>query len=140
MSDADQPTLAAVLGQVGVLSREAGRAAIEYEVAPHMCHSGGVAQGGFVCAWIDSAMAHASGSLAPDMAPMTLELKVIYFAPVRPGRVVAEGWIERPGRVTSFAEGQLLDAEGRVLAKASSTLRLVPRDQVTDSSRRALGE
>ena len=105
-----------------------------------MCHSGGVAQGGFACAWIDSAMAQASGSLAPDMAPMTLELKVSYFAPVRPGRVVAEGWIERPGRVTSFAEGQLLDAEGRVLAKASSTLRLVPRDQVTDSSRRALGE
>jgi len=47
---------------------------------------------------------------------------------------------EFEGRVTSFAEGHLLDAEGRVLAKASSTLRLVPRDQVTASSRRALGE
>jgi len=42
--------------------------------------------------------------------------------------------------VTCFAEGHLLDTEGRVLAKASSTLRLAPRDQVTASSRRALGE
>jgi len=141
MTDTDQPTLAAALGQVRVVSREAGRAVIEFEVAPHMCHSGGVAQGGFVCAWIDAAMANAAGSLAPDMAPMTLELKVSYFDPVRPGLVTAEAWIERPGRVTCFAEGRLIGPDGRTsLAKGSSTIRLVPREAVTASSRRALGE
>src|SRR5215472_13943177 len=139
MTDTDQPTLGSALGQVRVVSREGGRAAIEYEVAPHMCHSGGVAQGGFVCAWIDTAMARASGSLAPDMAPMSLELKVSYFAPARPGRVIAEGWIERPGRTNCFAEGRLVDLDGRVLAKASSTIRLMPRGDVEASSRRALG-
>jgi len=138
MSDTDQPTLASVLGQVGVLSREAGRAAIEYEVAPHMCHSGGVAQGGFVCAWIDTAMAHASIALLPDMTPMSLELKVSYFAPARPGRVIAEGWIERRGRSTCFAEGRLMGPNGDVLAKASSTIRLIPREAVEASARRAL--
>ena len=39
---------------------------------------------------------------------MSLEMKVSYFAPARPGRVIAEGWIERRGRVTCFAEGRLL--------------------------------
>jgi acyl-CoA thioesterase len=138
MTDAVAATLQATLGQVRVVSLEAGRAVIEYEVGPQMCHSGGVAQGGFVCGWIDAAMAHASLSLAPEMTPMSLELKVSYFAPARPGRVVAEGWIERRGHATCFAEGRLLDPAGKVLAKASSTIRLIPRDAVEASARRAM--
>jgi uncharacterized protein (TIGR00369 family) len=139
MTDALAPTLQATLGQVRVLTEEPGRSAIEYEVRPEMCHSGGVAQGGFVCGWIDSAMAHASISLLPDMTPMSLELKVSYFAPARPGRVIAEGWIERRGRATCFAEGRLLDLQGAVLAKASSTIRLIPRDAVEAAAKKALG-
>jgi uncharacterized protein (TIGR00369 family) len=137
MTDAVAPNLQTSLGQVRVISCENGRAEIEYAVGPQMCHSGGVAQGGFVCGWIDAAMAHASLSLAPDMTPMSLELKVSYFAPARPGRVIAEGWIERRGRATCFAEGRLLDPAGQVLAKASSTIRLIPREAVEASARRA---
>jgi uncharacterized protein (TIGR00369 family) len=139
MTDAIASTLQATLGQVRVVSDEGGRSVIEYEVGPQMCHSGGVAQGGFVCGWIDAAMAHASLSLAPEMTPMSLELKVSDFAPARPGRVIAEGWIERRGRATCFAEGRLLDADGKVLAKASSTIRLIPRKAVEASARKALG-
>ena len=139
MSDAIAPSLQTALGQVRVISSEGGHSAIEYECSPQMCHSGGVAQGGFVCGWIDSAMAHASMTLTPEMTPMSLELKVSYFAPARPGRVIAEGWIERPGRTNCFAEGRLLDAAGFVLAKASSTIRLIPREAVEASARRAIG-
>lgn len=138
MSDAVAATLQSTLGQIRVVSLEDGKAVIEYEVGPQMCHSGGVAQGGFVCGWIDAAMAHASISLMPEMTPMSLELKVSYFAPARPGRVTAEGWIERRGRATCFAEGRLLDAEGKVLAKASSTIRLIPRDAVEAAAKKAL--
>lgn len=139
MSDNLAPTLQATLGQVRIISSEGGRSVIEYECGPQMCHSGGVAQGGFVCAWIDSAMAHASISAAPEITPMSLELKVSYFAPVRPGLVIAEGWIERRGRATCFAEGRLLDTAGNILAKASSTIRLIPREAVEASARRAMG-
>lgn len=139
MSDAVAATLQSTLGQVRVVSLDDGKAVIEYEVGPQMCHSGGVAQGGFVCGWIDAAMAHASISLMPEMTPMSLELKVSYFAPARPGRVTAEGWIERRGRATCFAEGRLLDPEGKVLAKASSTIRLIPRDAVEAAAKKALG-
>ena len=130
--------LQAALGQQRVVSLEPGRAVIEYLVGPHMCHSGGVAQGGFVCGWIDAAMAHAVIGEAADVTPMSLELKVSFFAPARPGLVVAEGWIERRGRSTCFLEGQLKDAGGNVLAKASSTARLMPRAQVEASARRAV--
>jgi uncharacterized protein (TIGR00369 family) len=137
MTESIAPTLQTTLGEVRVVSDADGRSVIEYEVGPHMCHSGGVAQGGFVCGWIDAAMAHASISLWPEMTPMSLELKVSYFAPVRPGRVVAEGWIEKPGKTNCFAEGRLLDGSGKVLAKGSSTIRLIPRDAVEASARRA---
>lgn len=116
----------------------AGRATIEYEAGLHMCHSGGVVQGGFVAGWIDAAMAHAAIAMSgPGIVPMSLELKVSFFAPARPGRVIAEAWVERRGRTTCFFEGRLLDPAGKVLAKASSTLQLVDRSKVEAASRTA---
>ena len=138
MTEAPVSTLQNALGQVRVVSNEGGKAVIEYMVGMHMCHSGGVAQGGFVCGWIDAAMAHASISQTPEMTPMSLDLKVSFFAPARPGLVIAEGWIEKSGRSTCFAEGRLLNAAGDVLAKASSTIRLIPRAAVEATTRKAM--
>ena len=115
-----------------------GRAVIEYEAGLHMCHSGGVVQGGFVTGWIDAAMAHAAIAMSgPGIVPMSLELKVSFFAPARPGRVIAEAWVEKRGRTTCFFEGRLLDPAGKVLAKASSTLQMVDRTKVEAGSRAA---
>lgn len=116
-----------------------GQATIEYQAGMHMCHSGGVVQGGFVTGWIDAAMAHAAMAMTgPDIVPMSLELKVSFFAPARPGVVTAKAWVERRGRSTCFFEGQLLDASGRVLAKASSTLMLADRGRIEQASSAAL--
>lgn len=120
------------LGQerVVLLDEAAGRAAIEYRCGLHMCHSGGVAQGGFVTGWIDAAMAHATmAATGFAFVPMTLEIKVSFFKPAAPGLVTAEAWIEQKGRSTVFLEGRLTDAAGAVLAKATSTVRLVPREK-----------
>jgi uncharacterized protein (TIGR00369 family) len=117
----------------------AGRAVIEYEAGLHMCHSGGVVQGGFISAWIDAAMAHAvMARMGTEMTPMSLELKISFFAPARPGTVIAEGWVEKGGRSTVFTEGRLLNPNGEVLAKASSTIRLIARTKVEAASRAAL--
>lgn len=116
-----------------------GRARLEYMAKPGMCHSGGVVQGGFVTGWIDAAMAHAViAVLGDEVTPMSLELKVSFFAPVRPGLVVAEGWIERRGRKTAFLEGRLLDGEGNVLAKGTSTATLFDRAKVEAAAKAAL--
>ncbi len=132
--------LSQTLGLIRVVDMDpAGRARIEYLASAHMCHSGGVVQGGFVTGWIDAAMAHAAMAMAgPDVAPMSLELKISFFAPTRPGLVTAEAWVERRGRSTCFFEGRLLDANGKVLAKASSTLMLAARDRVEQAARAAL--
>lgn len=113
-----------------------GRARLEYEARAEMSHSGGVVQGGFVTGWIDAAMAHAAiAKNGPDVTPMTLEIKTSFFAPTRPGRVIAEGWVVRHGRRTCYYEGQLLDPEGNVLAKASSTILLADRSKVESAAR-----
>lgn len=127
------------LGLVGIVEMDpAGRARLDYDAGAHMCHSGGVVQGGFVTGWIDAAMAHAAMAMAgPAVVPMTLEIKVSFFAPARPGRVTAEAWVERRGGRTCFFEGRLLDAAGTVLAKATSTLILADRAKVEGAARAA---
>lgn len=127
------------MGLVRVVSVDpAGRAVLEYEARTNQCHSGGVVQGGFVSGWIDAAMAHAViGKLGEGVVPMTLELKVSFLGPARPGRVIAEGWIIKSGRTTAFVEGSLKDAAGNLLATASSTLMLADRARVEAAAKAA---
>ncbi len=125
----DADLLLTTLGDGRVVSTdaEAGRAVLEFTCAEAMCHSGGVAQGGFVTGWIDAAMAHACiARYTADFWIATLELKISFFRPTPPGPVVATGWIERAGKQIVFTEGELADGDGNVLAKATSTIRLVP--------------
>ena len=118
---------------------EGGRAVVEYLAGPHMCHSGGIVQGGFVTGWIDQAMAMALMSLVgAEQTPISLEIKISFFAPARPGLVIAEGRVERAGRSTCFVEGELRDPQGQVLAKGTSTVRLIPREKAEAASRAAL--
>jgi uncharacterized protein (TIGR00369 family) len=124
-------TLMHTLAKRRVVAIEPGRATIEFEVLEAMCHSGGVAQGGFVAGWIDAAMAHAvMAKFGQERVPISLELKISYFAAANPGRVLASGWIEKAGGRTIFAEGQLTAPDGRVLAKGSSTISLIDAAKV----------
>ena len=106
------------------------RAVMAFTGKLDFCHSGNVVQGGFVTAWLDSAMAHAT-VLATEgaMAPATLEIKVNFFRATNPGRVRVEGWVERLGRSIAFLEGRVSAADGEVLATATSTVKLVPVDR-----------
>ena len=136
---AEGHSLNETLGLIRVVSTDAeGHARLEYEAKREQCHSGGVVQGGFISGWIDAAMAHAAMARnGPGIVPMTLELKVSYFAPTRPGLVIAEAWVERHGKRTSFYEGRLKDAAGTVLAKATSTILLADMNRVVAASKKA---
>ena len=117
-----------------------GRATLEYEAREEMCHSGGVVQGGFISGWIDAAMAHAAiAKNGSDIVPMSLELKVSFFAPARPGLLIAEGWVERHGKRTSFYEGHIKASDGTVLAKGTSTILLADKSRVMRASKEAVG-
>lgn len=124
--------LSTTLGFQRVLRFEPGYASVEYLCGLHMCHSGGVAQGGFVAGWIDAAIAHAiMAKFGHDPLPISLDLSISYFAPTNPGLVIAEGWIEGGGGRTIFAEGRLTDSAGKVLAKGTSTVQMIAAAKVT---------
>ena len=79
-------------------------------------------QGGYLCAMLDEAMSVAcmvaSGMTA--VAP-TLEMKTSFFRPGAPGKIKGIGKVVKWGRQVAFTEGELYDAEGRLLAKATGT-------------------
>jgi len=107
---------------------EAGRVVVEFEAKINQCHSGNVVQGGFVTGWIDNAMATATLFKTDfEKRVMSLEVKVSFYRAANPGLVIAEGWIERIGKKTAFAEGTLRNPEGELIAKASSTIAVMPR-------------
>ena len=106
---------------------EAGKAILHYRATMAMCHSGGIVQGGFVTGWIDAAMAYVvMATTKRQFSPLSLEIKISFLKAASPGLVIAEAWIEKLGRSTCFLEGRLLNEAGEVLAKGTSTAKLVP--------------
>ena len=57
--------------------------------------------------------------------PLTLELKVSFFKPANPGIVTTSAKIIKMGKSTAFIEGSLFDNEGNLLAKGSSSNRII---------------
>jgi uncharacterized protein (TIGR00369 family) len=79
-------------------------------------------QGGYLCAMLDECMSVAcqvaSGMTA--VAP-TLEMKTSFLRPGLPGELRGVGRVLKWGRTVAFTEGEIFDAEGRLLAKATGT-------------------
>jgi uncharacterized protein (TIGR00369 family) len=112
-----------------VISIEQARGKVRLKMIgqPEWCNPRGALQGGFVTAMLDEAMAIA-GIVAGEMAfaVPTLELKTTFLRPCAPGPVEAEGRVVRWGKSAAFLEADLFDSEGRLVARASSTVVPVP--------------
>jgi uncharacterized protein (TIGR00369 family) len=104
---------------------EPGRAVFRATPGPHAYNPIGVVHGGYAATLLDSACGCAVHSmLAANQGYTTLELKIAYHRPITndTGPVEAVGKIVSFGRRVAFSEGQLTDAQGRLLASATSTL------------------
>lgn len=120
------PTSAHLGLELLAANREAGIVEMAFEAEDKLCNKWGGIQGGMVAAMLDDALAFAIGlNLEWGQISPTLELKVSMLAPCRPGRIYAKGWVLRRGKSVGFVEGELRDAEGTLLAKASSTANFV---------------
>ncbi|MBL7495568.1 PaaI family thioesterase [Frankia sp. CNm7] len=92
----------------------------------------GVVHGGLVCTLLDTAAACAVHSTLPaGIGYTSIEIKVNYLRPVRvepgePTELLTHGWVTKPGRRVAFAEGDVRDAAGRVVATASTTCLVFP--------------
>jgi molybdopterin converting factor subunit 1 len=108
------------------LHAEPGHVRIEFRASEQMLNPIGVVQGGFITAMLDEAMGPAAlAALGPGYSVPTLELKVSFLRPVRPGRMVADARVVHQGKSVVFMEGSLLDGEGQLVATATATARVV---------------
>jgi uncharacterized protein (TIGR00369 family) len=107
-----------------------GHAVFEAEPGIHAYNPIGSVHGGFAATLLDSALGCAVHSrLKADQIHTTLELKVAYHRAitVETGTIRAIGSVMTMGRRTAYAEGRIEDANGRLLASATSTLLLMDR-------------
>jgi uncharacterized protein (TIGR00369 family) len=98
-----------------------------FEVRREYCHTNGtIAQGGFITAWLDAAMAHAViHDTERAQSVFTLEIKVSFYEKVGPGEGRVEARVIRRGKRVAFLDASLYSPEGKLAAHATSTGVLV---------------
>ncbi|WP_059021481.1 PaaI family thioesterase [Mycobacterium sp. M26] len=112
-----------------VIDVESG--AVTFRCIPDASHYNpvGTVHGGLVCTLLDSALGCATHTTLPaGMGYTSIEIKVNYLRPVAAGTgaLTCNGRVTKPGRRVAFAEGEVLDSEGRVVATASGSLLVFP--------------
>jgi uncharacterized protein (TIGR00369 family) len=122
----ETPPAAALLGWKA-LSLEPGQVRVRYTAKPEFANPQGAVQGGFLAAMLDDAMGPALFTTlgAEDFAP-TIEMKVSYLRPARPGPLIAEGRVVHQTRSLAFLEGTLATEDGELVATATATARIIP--------------
>jgi uncharacterized protein (TIGR00369 family) len=109
---------------------ESGRAVFAGIPGEHAYNPIGSVHGGYAATLLDSACGCAVHSrLSAEQAYTTLDLNVSYLRPITraTGWVRAEGRVRSLGRRVAFAEAELKDSDGKVLATATSTLLIFER-------------
>ena len=119
-----QPTGSQTLGyRMRAVDQASKTVEVDFDAkAELLCNPMGQIQGGFLCAMLDECMSVACmvASSMTSVAP-TLEMKTTFLRPAMPGPLRGVGRVIKWGRTIAFTEGELYDAEGRLLAKASGT-------------------
>ncbi|HTS54436.1 MAG TPA: PaaI family thioesterase [Burkholderiales bacterium] len=108
-----------------LLEKDDGRVVIRLDPRPEHMNSWNGIHGGVLMTLLDAALSSAARSLDPAcIGATTVEMKANFLSAAS-GPVLAEGHARRAGRSLIFAEGEVRDPAGPVLAKASGTFKLV---------------
>ncbi len=110
---------------------EVDHGSITFRCQPDESHYNpiGTVHGGVVCTLLDSVLGCATHTTLPaGMGYTSIEIKVNYLRPVTKdsGPLTCTGRVTKPGRRVAFAEGEVVDKDGRVVASASGSLLVFP--------------
>ena len=122
--DVPYPPIADTIG-MRIVEVERGRVVWEAEPGEHLYNPIGTVHAGFVTTLLDSAMGTAFVStVEAGTRWTTLELKANFTRAItaETGPVRCTGTIVHPGRTVVTTEAKAEDAEGRLLAHATSTI------------------
>ncbi len=103
-----------------------GRAEMKIKVGQRLTQDAGVAHGGVAAALIDSAVGLALCTMLKSQEFITtVELKVNFIAPAKPGRLRASGSIVHKGKRIAVGEAEVRDQSRTLIAKGLVTYMIL---------------
>jgi uncharacterized protein (TIGR00369 family) len=126
--------IAKLLG-LKLVQAENGTAVVEFVADERHANPAGTLHGGVFCDIADAAMGFAYyTTLEAEESMTTLELKINFLRPVRKATLRAKAKVVRAGRLIGLVECDVVDEQGRLVARASSTC-LTLRGQLAEGRR-----
>ena len=105
-----------------------GRAVVRLRAGERHLNPGGTVHGGAISTLVDISMAEAIGTTVAeeDERPVTVEMKVNYMAPGKPGVILSEASVRKAGKRMTVVEAEVVQEDGgEVVALATGTYTIV---------------
>jgi uncharacterized protein (TIGR00369 family) len=125
------PSCDLTLGMVCIDKETPGRTVWRMLADERFANPVGIVQGGFVAAFADSAMGAASVTWAKERKVFSAnaEIKVSFMKPARVGSTLTcSAFVVSGGSRAAFLECDVTDDDDRLIARATSTYLLTPRE------------
>jgi uncharacterized protein (TIGR00369 family) len=105
---------------------EQGWIRIGFVGKPEFRNPAGFIQGGILSAMLDDTMGPAVFAMTNgELYTATIDMNVSFLAPAKVGKLFGEATVVQLGKTIAFIEARLTDEAGTLLAKATSTARLI---------------
>lgn len=113
-----------------------GAFTIELDLAPFHMSRASRAHGGVLFSLLDTALGRAVIDALPEgRGCATVELKINFFRPVQQGTIRAVGRCVQKTKSLAYAEGEIVNDEGKILARASATFFITETMRQPDRER-----
>ena len=104
-----------------------GRAELAMDLKPHHFNPQGIVHGGILTALADTSIGLALRSrLRPGLTHRTAQLNVHFLAKGEGSRIVGRARALHSGQRMGYGEAEVVDGQGRVLARATATFIVLP--------------
>ena len=125
-----KPPCAELLGWTLLdMDEDAGTVRIGFTARPEFLNPAGFVQGGFLAAMLDDVMGPAALVMSDGWSfTSTIDMNVSFLAPAKAGPLIGVGSVIQLGKTIGYLQGELRDETGTLIARATSTARLVPTD------------
>jgi uncharacterized protein (TIGR00369 family) len=102
-----------------------GTVHMRFTASPSFINPGGMVHGGMLAAMMDELLAVTmTSSMREGQFNVTLDLGTRFLKGAHTGVIEAHGRVVKRGRSVGFAEGELRNAAGEVLARGSATMQI----------------
>lgn len=109
-----------------VVRAESGETEVQIPVKPFLLNRSRVVHGGVICTLMDEAIGWAVyNTVGEGSQVMTAELKTNFLAAATSGTITGRGRVVRQGKHLVVGEGDVLDQDGRLLARGLGTWMIV---------------